>query len=104
MDGLEFTERVKQDVTTSHIPVILLTAKTDENDHTEGYLRGADADVYKRQEITRAERLHKQMQIYAKNIHSLWLDKDNSLWLGLFLKGALHYIPPVSYTHLKTTI
>ena len=32
MDGLEFTERVKQDVTTSHIPVILLTAKTDEND------------------------------------------------------------------------
>lgn len=35
MDGLEFTERVKQDVTTSHIPVILLTAKTDENDHTE---------------------------------------------------------------------
>ena len=47
MDGLEFTERVKQDVTTSHIPVILLTAKTDENDHTEGYLRGADAYITK---------------------------------------------------------
>ena len=39
------------------------------------------------------------MQIYAKNIHSLWLDKDNSLWLGLFLKGALHYIP-----HLNRTV
>ena len=36
-----------QDVTTSHIPVILLTAKTDENDHTEGYLRGADAYITK---------------------------------------------------------
>lgn len=52
-----------------------------------------------KKEITRAERLHKQMQIYAKNIHSLWLDKDNSLWLGLFLKGALHYIP-----HLNRTV
>ena len=31
----------------SHIPVILLTAKTDENDHTEGYLRGADAYITK---------------------------------------------------------
>ena len=40
MDCLEFTERVKQDVTTSHI-VILLTAKTDENDHTEDYLVGS---------------------------------------------------------------
>ena len=28
-------------------PVILLTAKTDENDHTEGYLRGADAYITK---------------------------------------------------------
>ena len=51
-----------------------------------------------KKEITRAERLHKQMQIYAKNIHSLWLDKDNSLWLGLFLKGALHYIPHLNRT------
>ena len=51
-----------------------------------------------KKEITRAERLHKQMQIYAKNIHSLWLDKDNSLWIGLFLKGALHYMPQSNRT------
>jgi CheY-like chemotaxis protein len=44
MDGLELTAYVKQDLNSSHIPVILLTAKTDELDHTQGYLKGADAD------------------------------------------------------------
>ena len=47
MDGLEFTAYVKQDLNSSHIPVILLTAKTDELDHTQGYLKGADAYITK---------------------------------------------------------
>lgn len=47
VDGLEFTKLVKQDVSTSHIPVILLTAKTDEKDHTEGYKCGAEAYIAK---------------------------------------------------------
>ncbi|UVV81339.1 response regulator [Bacteroides thetaiotaomicron] len=47
MDGLELTAYVKQDLNSSHIPVILLTAKTDELDHTQGYLKGADAYITK---------------------------------------------------------
>lgn len=48
VDGLELTEHIKQDLNTSHIPpVILLTAKTDESDHTQGYLKGADAYITK---------------------------------------------------------
>ena len=47
MDGLEFTERVKQDVTTSHIPVILLTAKDSIQDKEEGYESGADSYLTK---------------------------------------------------------
>ncbi|MGN0189335.1 MAG: ATP-binding protein [Candidatus Cryptobacteroides sp.] len=47
MSGLELTSLVKQDVTTSHIPVIMLTAKTDEKDFTEGYRRGAEAYITK---------------------------------------------------------
>ena len=47
MDGLEFTKQVKQNVSTSHIPVLLLTAKTDEKDHTEGYKCGAEAYIAK---------------------------------------------------------
>lgn len=47
MDGIEFTRAVKADMSTSHIPVILLTAKTDEADYTEGYGAGAEAYITK---------------------------------------------------------
>ena len=47
IDGLELTEHIKQDLNTSHIPVILLTAKTDDADHTQGYMKGADAYITK---------------------------------------------------------
>ena len=47
MNGYELCKHIKEDLAISHIPVILLTAKTDENDHTEGYLRGADAYITK---------------------------------------------------------
>lgn len=47
VDGLEFTKMVKQNVSTSHIPILLLTAKTDDKDHTEGYKCGAEAYIAK---------------------------------------------------------
>lgn len=42
MDGLELTRRIKTDLQLSHIPVILLTAKTAEDSVMEGYETGAD--------------------------------------------------------------
>ena len=51
-----------------------------------------------RKEIIRAEYMHKHMHIDAKNIHSLYLDNDNSLWIGLFLQGILHYDPRTKST------
>lgn len=47
MDGLEFCRRMKADVATSHIPVILLTARTLENQRIEGYNTGADSYITK---------------------------------------------------------
>ncbi|MFT4094249.1 MAG: ATP-binding protein, partial [Niabella sp.] len=41
-DGLSFCTRVKSDIRTCHIPVILLTAKTTQQDHIEGLYKGAD--------------------------------------------------------------
>lgn len=43
MDGYELCRQIKQDITISHIPVILLTAKTDERSVLMGYKTGADA-------------------------------------------------------------
>ena len=43
MDGYELCSKIKGDLTISHIPVILLTAKTDEQSILIGYKTGADA-------------------------------------------------------------
>ena len=47
MDGLELCQQLKEDFITSHIPVILLTARSTEAQQMEGYEHGADAYLTK---------------------------------------------------------
>ena len=47
MDGLEMCRRVKSETATSHIPVLMLTARTLEEQRAEGYDCGADAYITK---------------------------------------------------------
>lgn len=47
MDGIELCKHIKEDIRTSHIPVILLTAKDTLNDKEEGYAAGADSFITK---------------------------------------------------------
>lgn len=47
MDGLEFTKRLKKDTATSHIPVVLLTARSLSEQRKEGYDTGADSYITK---------------------------------------------------------
>ncbi len=47
MDGAELCRRVRQDQKTSHIPFIMLTAKTDDDSKVEGMDVGADTYIEK---------------------------------------------------------
>ena len=47
MDGLEFCSQLKQDKAISHIPVILLTARSLDEQRAEAYKHGADAYIAK---------------------------------------------------------
>lgn len=47
MDGLTLCRKIKQNININHIPVILLTAKTREEDNLEGLEMGADAYIMK---------------------------------------------------------
>lgn len=47
MDGLELCRRIKADAATCHIPVVMLTARTLDEQRMEGYTHGADAYITK---------------------------------------------------------
>jgi signal transduction histidine kinase/ligand-binding sensor domain-containing protein/DNA-binding response OmpR family regulator len=47
MDGMEMTRQLKEDFLTSHIPVIMLTSKTDLKDQIAGIETGAEAYIVK---------------------------------------------------------
>ena len=67
MNGLQFTEQLKTHTVTSHIPVIMLTAKNLEEHRAEGYEHGADSYITKpfhsKVLLARIENLLKQRKL-----------------------------------------
>ena len=47
MNGIQLTQQLKTDIRTSHIPIVLLTAKDADEDKEEGYDSGADSYLTK---------------------------------------------------------
>ena len=74
IDGVEFCKRVKTNERTSHIPVVMLTAKADIESRIEGLETGADDYIIKPFNIhelrTRVKNLIEQRQILRKRFAS----------------------------------
>lgn len=100
MDGLELCRRVKTDLETSHIPVVLLTAKSMASDELQGLEAGADDYITKpfsmdilRQRIRNLvernkhyhERFAKEIDIEPSEITVTSLDEQ-------FIAQAIHVV------------
>ena len=83
MDGFALCDRLKKDTRTSHIPIIMLTAKADVSSRIEGLERGADAYLakpFEKQELlVRLQKLldlRKQLQIRYATLSGLLPSED----------------------------
>ena len=100
MDGFEFCRRVKENIMTSHLPVLLLTAKTDIGSKVEGLQHGADMYLEKPFSL---DHLKAAIQSVFKNReqirkHYLSHPFDNDSWSmgnsvdAAFLNRLMHFV------------
>lgn len=91
IDGIELCHRIKTNLQTSHIPVILLTARASDESKTMGYEAGADSYISKpfsisvlltrvrkliEQQKKRQESFHKEIVVTPGNITITSLDEQ----------------------------
>ncbi len=99
-DGIAFCQRMKNDIHTSHIPFILLTAKMSDDARIESYKAGADSYISKpfnfemlqvrvqkliEQRETRKETFKKNIEITTSEITTTSLDEE-------FVKKAVAFV------------
>jgi len=98
-DGFEVTETLKQDERTSHIPIVLLTARVTDDDRIKGLSHGADAYLTKpfnKQELfVRLEQLIKirrNLQEKYSKVEIKLAEKKKPTGEEKFLKKAITII------------
>lgn len=85
MDGIEVCDRMREDPDLSHIPIIFLTARSDEKTEIEGLNKGADDYITKpistNKLVSRIKAVLRrfeetQEQVQKLEVHDLEIDKD----------------------------
>jgi signal transduction histidine kinase/ligand-binding sensor domain-containing protein/DNA-binding response OmpR family regulator len=77
MDGLTLCRKIKQNVNLNHIPVILLTAKTGEDDNLEGLNTGADAYIMKPFNIDILQKTVENLIRTRQLLHNVFAGQQN---------------------------
>ncbi len=100
MDGFAMTEKIKKDERTSHIPIILLTAKAGQQHKIDGLTTGADDYLTKpfdsKELLARIQNLTEQRKLLRKKFAGTIQLKPSELALEnieeVFLKNVMHAI------------
>ncbi|SHJ01172.1 hybrid sensor histidine kinase/response regulator transcription factor [Pseudozobellia thermophila] len=99
-DGYELCEAVRTDIRTSHIPIMMLTAKTQEDHRISGIGKGADVYLAKPFDMKLVrlhlnQLIHSREVIYKKYFKSMGEMPDNASITSLdkaFVERAIDYI------------
>jgi signal transduction histidine kinase/DNA-binding response OmpR family regulator len=77
--GYELCETLKADIRTSHIPIVLLTAKADQSSKIEGLKARADAYLYKPYDVNELKLILHNLIAYRKKLQEQYrtLRKDS---------------------------
>lgn len=95
LNGYELCKAIKEDISVSHIPVILLTARNDNESRKYGYMLGADSYLDKPFEIDQLiekiinklyNRLQTQKHYHQIGIHPISTENDLSKADRLFME------------------
>ena len=100
MDGMEFCKRVKTNFATSHIPIILLTAKSSIDTQIESFQLGADAFLVKPFDedllnamISNLNEKRKRVQLrFSESMDTSALDIDDESMDKKFIDKAMKVI------------
>ena len=100
MDGFEFCTRIKQDLKTSHLPVLMLTAKAMSDDWVKGIDSGADVYLSKPFEMKVLRAQLKQIIVsrqilfnkYLKDTNNIKVPENTSPLDKKFIAKVLDYI------------
>ncbi len=100
MNGFEFCKKVKSDLKTSHIPLIMLTAKSTPEERISGIETGADAYITKPFDMTllktQINQIVKSRQLlfekYLKDIGQVEVLEENTTVDRDFIQSIITYI------------
>lgn len=81
MDGLQMLEQIRKDFQVSHIPVVILTAKNDEEAKTYAISKGANAYITKPFSkdylLARVEQLLSERKLFRENVWKAGTESDS---------------------------